>query len=245
MDLHRGIEFIRRLEKELVLFNLDERDPLVDRMNSHFDTQNVRIRSERTSSGVPQVSVLSHRDEVLAITTISLLRRLTSPESTDDGTVGISDADYQELLGHLKETTFSSYDTTDMLYASREIEDRAHRVGNGTIHAGFQRVGVIRDQRAIYVDLAKQGVEVHAYGIPDAEPPDIGSGRVHAVETSEIARTWFVIFDGGGRESQKSALIAEENDDGEFYGAWTYDPTIVDLLCDHLERTYVTEAHTT
>lgn len=244
MDVRRVIEFIGRLEKELVLYNLEESDPLADRLEEHLDSQNVRIRTERTSSDAPRVAVLSDRDGVSAMIEIRLLRRFTSERSTRPETLGVADAEYAELLQHLKETTFTSYDRSEMLYASREVEDRARRVGTGTIHAGFQRLGVLRNEWSIYADLARRGVEVHAYGIPDVRPPDIGGGQVHAVETDEIASTWFVVFDGGGVDAQKSALIAEERDENGFYGAWTYDPYFVDVLQDHLEETYLSEPAT-
>jgi len=65
--------------------------------------------------------------------------------------------------------------------------------------------------------------------------PDLGDGTVHAVETDEIAQTWFVVFDGGGNPTQKSALLAHERRPGQFYGVWTYDGVIVDLALDRFE----------
>jgi DICT domain-containing protein len=81
---------------------------------------------------------------------------------------------------------------------------------------------------------------VHAYGVPDAPPPDLGSGQIHPVSTEEIAETWFVVFDGGGDESQKTALLAHERDEGSFYRSWTYDPGFVDRVLDYLNYTYNT-----
>ena len=239
MDVRRSIEYIEGHEKELVVFN--PTDPVAAELADYFATQNVRIATERTASGAPtDLAVLGNSDELLAVVDASRLRELI--EDVPGGGAGIADAEYEDVLAHLKETTFTSYDTEQLLYASREIEDRARRVGRGTIHAGFQRCSNVAEQRSIYADLARQGVDVHAYGVPDVDPPDLGSGQFHAVETDEIAETWFVVFDGGGTDAQKTALLAEERAEGTFYGAWTYDPGIVDSVQEHLERTYLPSA---
>lgn len=245
MGLHQVIETIRAFEKELAVFNLDPSDSIPADLATYFETQNVRVTTHRTSSGAPTVAVLSNGGEVLEVVSTDLLRAFVERSSSHSEGVGVSDGAYRPILRHLKETTFTAYDTEQMLYASREIEDRARRTGNGTIHAGFQRCSVLDDQRAIYADLDRRGVDVHVYGVPDAAPPDIGGGRIHAVETDEIAATWFVVFDGGGNESRKCALLAEERTGDTFYGAWTYDAGIVDAVVDYLGRTYrIDDAHT-
>jgi hypothetical protein len=169
MNLQKAIEFVRTLEKELALFNVDSADPIAAELTAFFETQNVRITRNRTPSGTPsKIAVLSTRSEVLTVVDLTTLRELVahSPAGTDD--VGIGDTAYEAVLGHLKETTFTSYDTEQMFYASREIEDRAHRVGHGTIHAGFQQCSTMNRQRSIYTELARQGLDVHMYGVPDA-----------------------------------------------------------------------------
>jgi hypothetical protein len=245
MNLRKTVEFVRTLEKELALFNVDPSDPIAEELTAFFETQNVRITRNRTPSGTPsEVAVLSTRSEVLTVVDLGILRELVthSPVGTDD--IGVVDTAYEAVLGHLKETTFTSHDKEQMFYASREIEDRAHRVGHGTIHAGFQRCSIMNRQRSIYRDLAQRGLDVHMYGVPDATPPTIDRGHVHTGETTEIATMWFVVFDGGGDDTQKSALVAEEQAEDSFYGVWTYDPAIVDRVLDYLERTYVVTGDT-
>ncbi|ACV12520.1 putative sensor protein [Halorhabdus utahensis DSM 12940] len=240
MTLSQIVEAISEHEKHLVLFNCDPGDPIVEDLRVYFQSQNVRIEGETTASGAPaNVAVLSDRESVLSIEAVSTLRELLEnvPPGTD--AIGIADGEYESILGHLKETTFTSYDSEQMLYATREIEDRARRVRAGTIHAGFQRLSELVEQRSIYADLAARGLDVHAYGVPDTTPPDIEGATIHAVENDEIAETWFVAFDGGDEDSQKCALLAEERGDGSFFGTWTYDPTIVDSILGHLEETYL------
>lgn len=237
MDLRGTVEYIRRHEKELCLFNVAPGDPIAAQLGTYFETQNVRITAERTASGAPEeLAVLSNATGVLAVLDVSTLRDLL--EAPRGGGVGLGDREYESILRHLKETTFTSYDTEQMLYASREIEDRARRIGRGSIRAGFQQCSTMAGERHVYSDLARRGVSVHAYGVPDAPPPDLGPGRVHAVGTAEIAETWFVVYDGGDDDTQKSALLAKERDENSFYGGWTYDPGLVDHLLAYLERTY-------
>jgi DICT domain-containing protein len=241
MDLRGTLAFVRSLEKELALVNVEGSSGLRETLEAFFRTQNVRVTTARTASGRPSgLAVLSTDDEVLTTADAGRLRRLVSDAQFDDRSTGVSDAAHEGVLSHLKETTFSSSETRDMLYASREVEDRARRHGRGTIHAGFQRCSNIVDQSAIYSDLAREGLTVHAYGRPDVPPPDLAGGRVHATTADEIGDTWFVVFDGGGTASQKSALLAEERSPGVYDGIWTYDGAIVDRLCAHLERTYLT-----
>ena len=241
IDLRESIEYIRHREKELRLLNVNLTDTIYEELGAFFNTQNVRITVDRTASGKPEeVAVLSNATEVLAVVNVSTLWELLEDVPTGTGDLGIADREYEIVLRHLKETTFTSRDTEQLLYASREIEDRARRVGRGSIHAGFQQCSIMAEQRSVYTDLARRGVSVHAYGVPDATPLDLGSGHVHAVSTDEVAETWFVVFDGGGNDTQKTALIARERDGDAFYGSWTYDPGIVDHVLAHLNQTYDT-----
>lgn len=239
MNLIETIEFVRRQEKELVLFNVDGHRSLEADLREYFETQNVRIRAESTAGGKPtNLAVLSSRDNVLTIVDAETLDSLVSSVPTGDSGLGIADADYEAILRHLKETTFTSSSKLKLLYATREIEDRARRNGHGTIHAGFQRVSLMREQRDVYTDLSRRGLDVHTYGTPDATPPDLGAGQVHTTDAREIERTWFVVYDGGGEDAYKTALLAEERTENGFYGAWTYDPGIVDAVCEYLQQEY-------
>lgn len=239
-NLHQIIEFVRSLEKELALLNIGPSDSIQEQLSSYFETQNVKVTVYQTTSRTPEeLAVLSSQSEVLAITDLDTVRGLVSDLPSTASPLGIADAKYEPILSHLKETTFTSYDTEQMLYASREIEDRARRVGRGEIHAGFQRCSVMADQQSIYTDLVQQGLAVHGYGIQNIAPPKMPGVSIHTPETAEIATMWFVIFDGGGDEAQKSALIAEERENDAFYGAWTYDPEIVDTALRHLKQTYL------
>ncbi|AWB28029.1 DICT sensory domain-containing protein [Halococcoides cellulosivorans] len=242
MSLRLIVEAIESLEKDLTLFNLPPASRIAERLERFFETQNVRIRTAQTASGRPEeIAVLSRPEAVIALVEVDRLRELVD-EGPPDSDLGIRDGAFEPFLTPLKETSFTAYDKRQMLATTREIEDRARRVGSGTIHTGFQRSSLMALQAPIYRDLADRGLTVHTYGVPDGAIPHIGQGTVHTPETDEIAQTWFVAFDGGTEPTQATALVAEERKEGQYYGVWTYDPAIVGQIVTHLEETYVVDS---
>lgn len=238
MNLHQTIERVQAHEKELALFNAGPEGQICQKIEAFFQTQNVRVTTAQTASSRPEIGVLTAGRTVLTVVEIATLRELVNGVGSGSRHLGVADTAYSEVLSHLKETTFTSCSTEDMLYASREIEDRARRRGAGTIHAGFQQCSNIVAQQPIYEDLSRNGISVHAYGVPDVTPPELAGGQVHAVG-GEIADLWFVVYDGGGESSQNCALLAEKDGEGGFYGFWTYDTAIVDSICQYLSETYL------
>jgi hypothetical protein len=84
---------------------------------------------------------------------------------------------------------------------------------------------------------------VHSYGVPDGTPSDSGTNHMSNTLTSEIAETWFVIFDAGGHNSQKTALLAHKHDQNEFYGVCMSDLGFVDHILDHFNHSYGSSTH--
>lgn len=146
------------------------------------------------------------------------------------------------VLSRIDRTTFASYDAAQMAATSREIEDRAWRYGRGSLHAGFQRTSTLATQERVYRHLARKDLDVHAYAVPEGDTPSVDGVDVHLVEDDEIAKTWFVVYDGDGDDESKCALVAEERDPGVFCGFWTYDSAVVDATLSHLSTRYVASA---
>jgi hypothetical protein len=232
MSLSELISGVEDHEKTLTVFNADE--IVVEEFREHFADRNVRVRAERTPSGRPgQFVTLSEDGDVLTATGLDGIR-----EFLDEDTIfGFADSPYKPLLDHLDETMFTSWDTRQMVAASREVEDRAWRVGNGTLHAGFQYVSTLTGELPIYERLGSTDVDVHAYAVPDEDPPAHDGFTLHLERSAEIEQSWFVVFDGGD-EDAACALLAEERNPREFYGFWTYEQSTVDWILDHLESTY-------
>ncbi|MFC7186091.1 DICT sensory domain-containing protein [Halorubrum yunnanense] len=251
MSLIELIAGVESREPELTVFNADA--AVAEELRDHFADRNLRIAEERTDGGPEAYAVLSRDGEfVTAVTVDELLpgigdetdaadgdppadRGGENPERGDRQRVG------EPILDHLDETMFTSYSRDDMVAASREIEDRAWRVGDGELHAGFQTLDVLTREADTYDLLGeKERLEVHAYAANEGDPPDVGHYTVHVGETAEIRETWFVAYDGGGYDDAKCALLAEERAPGEFFGFWSYDPETVDQIIDYLTESYAT-----
>lgn len=150
---------------------------------------------------------------------------------------------YQALLEVLDDTLWHSLDSRQLLATSREIEDRAWRVGTGTLRVGFQRLSLFREQLPLYEELAEETeVDVRVYGQADEPPPDPDGITVRVVDEEddpgEISDFWLLAFDGGDVDRQACALLAEDQGPDEFSGFWTYDRELVDELASYIERTY-------
>lgn len=237
-ELIAGVEDHR---KTLRVFNADDAD--VGALREQFHDRNVSISAEQTESGKPDAFVvLSDDSEFVTAADLTTIR----DSGNERATPSFDGEPYRPVLDHLDETLFTSYDIGQMVAASREIEDRAWRIGEGSLHSGFQRLSILEEQMDIYEQLAERGsLDVHAYAVPDTDVPEHDTDlTIHVERSDEIERSWFVAYDGGGVEVNKCALLAEEREPRSFYGFWTYDPTTVDWIIDHLESTYgLLESH--
>lgn len=239
MSLSELIAGVEDHEKTLTVFNADDAAAVVGEFRERFADRNVVVTSEATPSGKPgEFVTLSEDGEVLTAASLTDLRQMLSETDT---AIGLSDSPYRPILDHLDETMFTSWSIEQMVRASREIEDRAWRVGNGRLYAGFQSLSTLRGELPVYERLASKDLDIHAYAVPDEDPPDHDGLTLHIERATEIEESWFVVFDGGdGADAadNKCALLAEERDPRQFYGFWTYDSDTVDWIFDYLESTY-------
>jgi len=242
MSLADVITYVKQKEKTLVVFNPPAGSTLITDLRDYFSTQNVTVTGKQTRSGEPKnVAVLRLNGEVLASVPVTQLQELLAGGGLRETGIGIDDTDYHEILQYLKETTFTSYDKAEMVTLSHEIEDRALRVGGGRLLVGFQKPSKLLEQTDRYERLAAQSLAIHTFAVPD-EPVEIDGLTHHTETTTEIEESWFVVFDGNGDDSYKTALLATEQSPNQFYGFWSDDPKIVDSIRDHLDRTYLTVA---
>jgi DICT domain-containing protein len=234
MSLTELIAGVEDHEKTLSVFNADS--SAVEALREQLHDRNLTVSEASTDSGKPaSFAVLA--DEGSFVTAVDVGEVLAPDADTEPA---FDDAAYSPILDHLDETLFTSYDIGQMVAASREIEDRAWRIGSGTLYSGFQTLSILTEQLDVYERLAAgDQLEVHAYAAPDADVPDHDSDlTIHVERTDEIRRSWFVVYDGAGIDVNKCALLAEEREKRSFYGFWTYDPSTVEWIVDHLESTY-------
>lgn len=259
MSLIELIAGVEAHEATLTVFNADPE--VTDELRAHFADRNIRIVADQTAAGPEEFAVLARDGEfVTAVTVDELLPRPgdggkreagSGPRGGDGESIG-GDGEPADgastagrvggpVLDHLDETMFTSYSRSDMVSASREIEDRAWRVGDGELHAGFQTLDVLTGEADTYDLLGgKERLDVHAYAANEGDAPVGGHYTVHVGKTAEIRETWFVAYDGGGYDDAKCALLAEERAPGEFYGFWSYDPETVDYIIGYLTERYAT-----
>ncbi len=256
MTIADVIATVRDRERTLRIYNTD---PDVCRaIEEGLTERNVAVKSITTDSGRPaDTAMLLDDDDVRAVATTDDLRaaleqtaarrpprkQFPTPEWVRDRgaetDASATPSPGESLLDQIEDRTFTSHDTRRMMYLSREIEDRAWRVGEGRLFAGFQRTEAIKDQRRKYRRLANRGLAVHVYaGTPETTPPSIEGVEVHLEDTRELARTWFVIFDGGRDPLQKSALLADRRGPDEYFGVVTYKPALVDRALAYLTDRY-------
>ncbi|SFR42255.1 DICT sensory domain-containing protein [Halogeometricum limi] len=229
MALRDIIGSVRERERTLVLYD-PASDHLVEQVREYLAPYSVAVESRSHGGTLSGHAELVHEDGSRLFTDCS---SLSSPLTQD-----AFEACFGDALTRIDRTTFSSYDGSQMVATSREIEDRAWRYGHGSLHAGFQRVSALQTQEQVYRDLARKQLDIHAYAVPDADAPPLDGVDVHLVEDDEIAKTWFVVYDGGGDDDAKCALLAEERDPDVFRGFWTYDPAVVDAILSHLAARY-------
>jgi hypothetical protein len=219
-------------------------DPVPD-LERALGDRNVRVERHHIENPTTEAFVVvSTDDAVLGSVDLDALQMVVSP---GDGTAPdrASESGFRRFLELLADTVFASYDRAQMLATSREVEDRAVRVGSGRLYAGFQRFSAFRPQRPRYESMAADtAVDVTVFGAPDWQPAADSDVSFVPTDATEMREHWLVAFDGAGDDLLKCALLARERDEG-FRGFWTYDPAVVDDLFAYLDDTYLSQTATT
>ncbi|MGQ4556379.1 DICT sensory domain-containing protein [Halobellus sp. GM3] len=129
-----------------------------------------------------------------------------------------------------------------LIEISRYIEAEAARHGRGALHAGFQRLSRIADERGTdraYEELAATDLDVHVYGLGDAYPLESRDVTVHDDDVAEIRNGWFVVFDPPpDADVSGAALVALTDDNCEWEGVWVIDSESAARVRAYLEETY-------
>ena len=208
-------------------------------LTAQFENRGVTVEKRQLPDGGPEPFVTIHDDgEFIGALRLADLEELLAPPVVRPGSREDVSAGYRALFELLENTVFSSLDRRQLLGASREIEDRAFRVGHGTLRASFQSFSVFEAQTEVYRHLATEtALDIHVYGEDDWSPPDIEGITYHPSTAESVDRFWVVAFDGGGEEMQACALVARQESEDEYAGTWTYDPDTVGEILAELEAT--------
>lgn len=248
MTFAEMVDAVDSADRTLTVFNREEVDPVVGLLERVFDSEHVDVREAGTEpAGPADVVQLQDEDGVaIAASGLSEIRDrllLVNSDLYITGTRPLDEVESSNVVANLGETTFTVSGKSKFLliHLSRQVEAMALETGSGVLHAGFQYLSRTRDERGTnraYRRLVGTGIDVHVYGIPDWQQAMAGT-TVHAHETGEIPRSWFVVHDGDGDDKQKAALVAIEVGPNEYEGFWTFDADWVDDVLAYLDRTYV------
>ncbi|TYL40616.1 sensor protein [Natronococcus pandeyae] len=250
MTFREFLDRFDRTERTITIYAPTSHPDIVDQ----FETRVVSVTHTPLPSVARDEGFLVIRDTSGFVASIGMreVREFLEPPIYRPWDEAFANAEYRVLLEILDDTVWYSLDRRQLLATSREIEDRAWRVGEGTLRVGFQRLSLLQHQLPIYERLAEEtNLEIHVYGRTDDSPPNPNGLTIHAVDvgdaddsdgsdtaSGEIGEFWFLTFDGGDDEQQACALLAEERDPDEFAGFWSYDPAVVDEIASHVASTY-------
>ena len=247
--------------RELVAVNATEVEPL-DAVVAYFDRFNLSDVTHVDDSALPSGALLAtDGDRCLAAVDIADLHTYlfdpgvgTGPFADADGesrggdaanerpgTGPLTEADVagiRQFLARLDNRvyTVTGETATPMVGVSRHIEQRALAAGDGTVHAGFQRLSRLRDKRHTldtYLTLAERGAGVNLYGTPDWRPPAADGLTVYGDDDGDVVGDyWFVVVD---TERGGAALVAREDDPDAYTGFWTFRPSLVAEVVESIE----------
>lgn len=157
---------------------------------------------------------------------------IISPGEEDEVSEG-----YRVLFEILEKTVFSGLRRRDLLAVSREIEDRAFRVGEGCLQASFQTLSTFESQIPTYRTLGTEtALDIHIYGVEDETPPVLSSITYHSDGAERLEPYWALAYDGGSDETQACGLVAKQHSD-EYTGFWTNDAELVEEIGTILDAT--------
>ena len=214
------------VEQQRKAWTVYSSDPGTD-IEERLATRNVSVTHRPLPPGGPGPYV-TIRDDHETITAVSVgqLEQFLSPseESLDSAAFG---SGLNETIELFDETLFRSLDRRQLLFASREIEDRAFRVGRGTLRALCQTKQSFDAQEALYRRLATEtDLDIHSYGTGGWTTPDIEGIEFHTDEDESLEPYWCLAFDGGPEPAQSCVLLAREDETG-YDGFWSYDADLV------------------
>jgi len=197
----------------------------------------VSVASRSLPPGGPAPFIEIKADEtVVGIIGIEAVEGLIQPPIVRPNQRNDISEGYRILFEMLEKTVVSGMNRRELLAVSREIEDRAFRVGSGTLRVSFQTLSNLKSQLDVYRALATEtDLEIHIYGVDDWTPPEIETITYHAGKPGQFEPYWAMAYDGGQNGSQACGLVAEELADG-YAGFWTSDSAIVEEIIAKLTR---------
>jgi len=237
--------------KTLTVLNRTGPEPLQRMLTALFDEQAVEVEEASVEAAPTDAVLLSEDGDPIGVSPFGRLRDALLLVNSDIYVTGARDlesVDTPAVLAGLDEVLFDvrGYPDTSkgkllLIELSRHIEAMAFRAGAGRIHAGFQSLDRLDDERgtrAVYDLLVDAGLAVAVYGVPGDGPEGQFGGQLRVEDCEELRRSWFVVFQRSDAPEQSAALLARQDTDNRWQGYWTYDPERVATVEEYLEAEY-------
>lgn len=195
----------------------------------------VAVESRSLPPGGPEPFIEIKTDgDIVGVIGVEAVEGLLEPPIRRPGDRdGISEG-YRVLFDLLEKMVMSGMNRRELLAVSREIEDRAYRVGEGTLRVNFQTLSAFRSQTDVYRIFATEtDLEIHIYGLDDWTPPTITGIAYHTDNAERFEPYWAIAYDGGPSDSQACGLVAQEHSN-DYVGFWTNDPALVEEIATTL-----------
>ncbi|MFC5277642.1 DICT sensory domain-containing protein [Halorubrum rubrum] len=258
-SLRAFFEEIEAPDRSLVVLNRSSPDPVRGLLDSLLEGQPVSIRDVEVPDGDADVVALIEGGEVLAQSTLDELLEsvlLINSDLYKSGAIDLEEVELPDVLRGLDEVPFrvrgypqSNKEKLLLIVISRVIERIANETGEGTLRSSFQRLSRLRDERGtyeVYESIGRIGVDVHVYGVDDADLSETLPVTIHTGSSYPYHRSWFVVFtppggaDAGtdGGNGDHAALVALEDEPNVWDGFWTFQPDLVSridrYIADHV-----------
>jgi len=250
-SLRAFFDEIEAPDRSLVVLNRTSPDPVRGLLDSLLEGSSVGIRDEEGRETEPDVVALVEDGEVIARSTLDELLEsvlLINSDLYKTGAIELDEVELPDVLRGLDEMPFrvrgypaSNKEKLLLIVISRVIERIAAETGGGTLRASFQRLSRLDDERGthrVYEAVSNAGVDVHVYGVGDADPAATLPVSVHTGPSHPYRRSWFVVFTPAagaaatagnvGSPGDHAALVAIEDEPNVWDGFWTFRP---DLVC--------------
>lgn len=250
MTLSSFVDELPETDRSLVVFNRTEPEQVTALLEATFPERDVPTIERASADAAEDLVVLVEDGEEIARSPIAELGNQLLYVNSDifrTGTRELDEVAVPDVLAAMDEQPFRlrGYPESDreklvLISISRLIERRAWVVGDGTLRASFQNLDRIQDElgtREVYEMLVGTDLDVHLYGTAESLPPESLRGIVHAGDTEDFRRSWFVVFDPPDGTEGSIALLAYEVEPRTWCGFWTYDPVRVQRIGRYVERT--------
>ncbi|MGQ3328281.1 MULTISPECIES: DICT sensory domain-containing protein [Halorubrum] len=235
--------------RSLVVVNRTEPQPVRNLLDALLEDQSVAISERDLPETDTDVVLLIEDEEVIARSALDELLEsvlLINSDLYKTGAVDLDEIALPDVLAGLDEVPFrlrgyphSNKEKLLLIVVSRVIERIAAETGGGTLRASFQRLSRLEDERGtrdVYEAVGDAGVDVHVYGVGDADPGATLPVTVHQGRSYPYRRSWFVVFTPppAADAGRHAALVALEDEPNVWDGFWTFRPELVARIERHI-----------